>query len=197
MIRNIIKIPIIFLLKVVDLYSLYSLRTYGHLKDAGWFKSFKTSMSIDNDRNPIPWYTYPAIYFIESRIDNHMTVFEYGCGNSTLWWAHRVKKVISCEDNYAWYERIKREIPANVELYQIDSSNENQYVEKIKEYQNEFDIIIIDGWDRVNCVKNCLPALKKDGVIIWDNSDRAIYEEGYHYLLDNGYRRVDFKVSRL
>jgi hypothetical protein len=38
-----------------------------------------------------------------------MTVFEYGSGGSTLFWASRVKKVVSIEHETEWYERILKE----------------------------------------------------------------------------------------
>lgn len=37
-----------------------------------------------------------------------MIVIEYGCDNSTLWWANRVKHVISCEHDRQWYEEMKK-----------------------------------------------------------------------------------------
>ncbi len=29
-------------------------------------------------------------------------------------------------------------------------------------------------------------------MVIWDNSDRSDYEEGYEFLLGQGFRRLDF-----
>jgi hypothetical protein len=59
-------------------------------------------------------------------------------------------------------------------------------------YTNAFDAIVIDGRDRVNCCKNSLGALKAAGVIIWDNSERPDYQEGYDFLINNGFKRIDF-----
>ena len=67
-----------------------------------------------------------------------------------------------------------------------------EYSKTILRYNNAFDIIVIDGRDRVNCARNCLGALKDNGVVIWDNSDRDKYEEGYAYLVQNGFNRLDF-----
>lgn len=183
----------IFLLKKMDLYSLVSLKMGGHLKDIGWFKSSRLGIPVDDNGDPLPWMTYPSISFLEKRISSDMTVFEYSCGNSTLWWARRVQKLISCEHDKAWYERMKQLIPASVELHQIDLEYGGAYSHKIREYTRAFDIIVIDGRDRVNCAKNCLNALKENGVIIWDNSDREEYTEGYEYLLRNGFKRLDFE----
>ena len=35
-------------------------------------------------------YANGGASFFENRIHSNLTVFEYGCGNSTLWWARRV-----------------------------------------------------------------------------------------------------------
>lgn len=194
MMKKIITTPIKFLLKIFDLYSLYCLRTNGYLKDVGWFKSFKLGIPVDKFGQPIPWYTYPAISFIEKRIHDQMSVFEYGCGNSTLWWVRHVKRIVSCEHDQGWYGKMKKQVPVNVELHYVGLEFENgRYAKKVATYQNEFDIIVIDGRDRVNCAMNCLTALKEGGVIIWDNSDRPEYEAGYQYLLENGFKQIDFQ----
>lgn len=188
-----IRATIINVLKFFDLYSLYCLRRGGALKDAGWFKSFKTKTPIDRDGKPIPWMTYSAISFLERRINSNLTVFEYGCGNSTFWWARRVKNIVSCEHDMSWHEKIKELIPVNAELYHINLEYNGKYSKFISKYNQVFDIIVIDGRDRVNCAKNSLSALKENGVIIWDNSDRDCYEEGYIYLLNSGYKKIDFE----
>jgi hypothetical protein len=188
-----VKTSGVFVLKLLGLYWFLSLRRSGVLKDAGWFKSVRAGVPIDRNGMPIPWITYSAISFLEKRIDGTMSVFEYGCGNSTLWWADRVKNVVSCEHDRAWYQRVKALIPANVELHQIDLEYGGRYAKKIAEYHQAFDIVVIDGRDRVNCGKNCLSAVKKGGVIIWDDSDRDDYAEGYDHLLNNGYKRIDFE----
>ena len=129
-------------------------------------------MCVDAKGNPIPWLTYPAIEFLKKRIKKDFSVFEYGCGNSTLWWASRVKEVQSIEHDKEWYARIISKIPENVSISHIELEYGRNYSNKIKEFKNRFDIVVIDGRDRVNCAMNCLDALKSDGVIIWDNSDR-------------------------
>ena len=58
--------------------------------------------------------------------------------------------------------------------------------------KNFFDIIVIDGRDRVNCCKAALEALNDYGVILFDDSYRDRYEEGYSYLRDHGFKEIDF-----
>lgn len=65
----------------------------------------------------IPWYTYPAIEFLENKIDKNWKIFEFGSGQSTLWWAERVTEVISLESDQNWFSYIQGNMPSNVSLY--------------------------------------------------------------------------------
>jgi hypothetical protein len=187
-----IKRILVNLLKMVDLYSCFLLKRQGFLQQSGWFVSFAIQQPVDAVRRPIPWMTYSFIQFLKPKLQKEMVVFEYGCGNSTLWWANCVKQIISCEHDFSWYQKLQVIIPENVELHYIPLEYGGLYCKKISEYHKYFDIIIIDGRDRVNCARNSPPALKEDGIIIWDNSDRAIYQEGYDFLHQEGYKRLDF-----
>ena len=181
-----------YLLKKMDLYSLYSLKKSGPLKDDGWFRSFTEEASIDAEGAPLPWLTYPAIEFIKKRINKDLSVFEYGCGGSTLWWAPRVREVVSVEHDKKWYDKVVSKVPDNVSINHIELVYGGNYSKKITEFKNKFDIIVIDGRDRVNCALNCLDALTLNGVIIWDNSDRPEYSDGYTYLTEHGFNKIEF-----
>lgn len=191
-IRKFIHSASVFFLKSIDYHSLFSLQKNGPLKEDGWFRSFREGVPIDSLGNPLPWITYPAIEFLKKRIHRDMSVFEYGCGKSTLWWASRIKDVISVENDEEWYRKMAPLMPGNATLYMIKLEYGGDYSKKILEYENQFDIIVIDGRDRVNCAINSLRALKPEGVILWDNSDRAEYETGYRFLYDNGFRKIEF-----
>lgn len=194
---NIINYALHFMKKIIrrtKLYSYYNLlRSNSALKKYGWFKSVSEEIPIDAQGNPLPWLTYPAVNFIRNRISNNFKIFEYGCGNSTLWWASRVTIVYSCEHDERWYRTMKNSIPQNVFLNYIKLNSDGNYAKEISKYNNEFDVIVIDGRDRVKCIKNCLISLNDQGIIILDNSEREAYEEGINYLLNNGFKRIDFE----
>jgi hypothetical protein len=182
----------ICILDLLDLRSLYSLRRGGPLFEDGWFRSYREKASIDAAGLPLPWLTYPAIAFLLKRIRPEMSVFEYGSGGSTRWWASRVRNVVSVEHDRTWFEEVRKYQQAHVKAYQIDLSYGGEYSRKIQEFQNCFDVVVVDGRDRVNCLKNCLQALKPSGVVILDNSDRPEYSEGIEFLLVNGFKRLEF-----
>lgn len=179
-------------LRALDLYALYSLRRSGILLTDGWFRSFREQASIDAQGEPLPWVTYPAIEFLRRRLRADMSVFEYGSGGSTLWWAKRVSEVVSVEHDRSWFEKLSSSIPANVSLFHIELNDGGRYSRKIAEYNGKFDIVVVDGRDRVNCLKNSLRALNPGGVIVLDNSDRPQYAAGVEWLMANGFRKIEF-----
>lgn len=164
-------------------------RASGFLRGSGWFESYRSRMPVAFG-NPLPFYTYAAISFLEPRIERSLTVFEYGAGNSTLWWASRAKSVVSCEHDQGWFERMKSMAPANVQILHKSLVPGGEYSKQATAFVS--DVVVVDGRDRVNCAKACLPGLSERGVVIWDNSDRERYQEGFDFLRSRGFRRLDF-----
>lgn len=166
------------------------MRNHSFLNADGWWNSVKTLASVDAAGAPIPWLTYPCIDLIRDRVGPCFRVFEYGSGSSTLWWAARVESLVSCEHDPDWYASTKALVPDNVDLVFRELAD-GQYCEEISNYEDRFDVVVIDGRDRVNCAKHCLPALKRNGVVIGDNSDRERYSEGLAFLQSAGFKRLD------
>ena len=174
-----------------DLLALYTLRKYGFLAQAGWFESWRTKRPIDAEGKPVPWMTYPCVSFLATRVASWMEVFEFGCGSSTLWWADRVSKVVSCEHDSAWYATMKSQVGPNV---QLELRNLDQgYASFIEQFPHRFHIAIVDGRDRVNCIKHSLGSLAPDGILLLDNSERPQYLPGIEFLIRQGFRRLDFE----
>lgn len=187
-----VKKLIIGVMKALDIYSIYLLRVGGVPREDGWFRSFREERSVDLDGNPIPWLTYPAIAFIARRIRPDMSVFEYGCGSSTLWWAQRVKEVVACEHDREWYRSVVTKVPDNATVHHVPLEYGGEYCHKVSATGKKFDIVVVDGRDRVNCVRNAVGSLAPGGVFIWDNSDREEYREGYQLLFDQGFKKIEF-----
>jgi hypothetical protein len=164
-----------------------------YLKNEGWNNSVKKSVPLNAENKPLPWFTYPSIHFLKDRIKKDFTVFEFGSGNSTLWFSSRVHQIISLEHDVVWYNLMKDKFAklSNID-YKFKNIENGEYANEILNYTKHFDIIVIDGRDRINCCKNSLPALKDNGVIIFDNSERKEYSEGYELFLKNDFRRIDF-----
>ena len=138
-------------------------------REFGQYRSIASGQSIDRAGMPIPWYSYPAIEYIRQLDFSDKAVFEYGSGNSTLFWAARSKSVVAVEDDHAWYERVRQSLPDHVE-YLLKPAKDD-YVSAISNVAGPFDVIIIDGSHRYDCAVAALPHLASDGFVILDNSD--------------------------
>jgi hypothetical protein len=83
-------------------------------------------------------------------------------------------------------------VPGNVDLLHVDLVPGGDYCKRAHACGEKFDVIVIDGRDRVNCAFESLPALTDEGVIVWDNSDRERYGEGIQRLAARGFKKIEF-----
>jgi hypothetical protein len=171
----------------------YVLLRRAFLKDSGWAASTRANSPVDRDGRPLAWYTYAALGFLEPRLRPEMEVFEYGAGNSTLWWASRTSFVASVESDPDWVALLTPRLPENVDLRFEPLTENGPYAHSASARERLFDIIVIDGFDRNNCALNCLAALKLNGVLVWDNSDwRQLYGDALAQLETQGFREIQF-----
>ena len=180
---------ILIKLKIGGVIQLF---TASGLRDDGWFESFNTKRSIDKDGNPIPWCTYSFIKFIEPRLKKDFKVFEYGSGNSTLWYASRVAYVKCVEHDKNWFDKNKHLYPVNVNAVIRPFNNDKTYANEINADDTKYHIVIIDGVDRNNCVMLCLSKLTENGIIIYDNTQVPDYNPSIEFLQQSGFKRIDF-----
>lgn len=145
----------------------------------------------DEKREINPWWTASAIHIIKNRLNKSMRVFEWGAGNSTLFYGKRVEEVVSIEHDLKWYTKMRETVGANVEIRYIALEYGGEYCNAIMQEKRFFDIISIDGRDRVRCAKYAVSRIKDSGVIIWDDAEREEYQEGYDYLQQLGFKKLE------
>jgi precorrin-6B methylase 2 len=169
---------------------LLAMQHQGYFIETGWIKSYKNRSPVDADDNPIPWTTYAYISFIQEYLKDHHIVFEFGAGNSTFYYAKRVKQLYSVEHNKEWFHKIAAKKPANATLHykQLD----HNYTETIQEIDTPFDVVIIDGRKRVECIEKSIDCLAENGIIVLDDSERREYYPGIELLNSKGFKRLDF-----
>jgi len=171
---------------------LFQLKKEGYLYNIGWLNSMLSGKIVDRQNNPLPWVTYPFINFIGNRLKNDMDVFEFGSGNSTIYYASKVRSITTVENDGQWYNKIKNALPTNAHLYYAKLEKGADYSNYALTTNAKYDLIIVDGRDRVNCCMNNLESLKPSGVIVLDDSERQRYQPGILFLIENGFKRIDF-----
>jgi hypothetical protein len=151
---------------------------------------------------PSPWLSPSAIIFLKYYLNKNQIGCEFGSGFSTLFFAPKIKTLVSIEHNESWYLMIKNKLNksqiTNVEYHlkpendSIEFENvffpfENEklivrrdfvnYFSALDNYENEyFDFILVDGRARCECALMSIDKLKKGGIMILDNSERVRYQ---------------------
>jgi len=180
------------LLSPARIKALLSFGVKGYLSEIGWFKAFDTRSAVDRHSEPIPWVTYSFIDFIADRIQKDHTVFEFGSGNSTFYYAQRAKRVVSVEHDRAWFDKISSSKPPNSEMIFCELQQDGDYSRMPESMGFKFDIIIVDGRDRANCCYHSLGALSERGVLVLDDSEREHYVSAISFFKKEGFRELSF-----
>jgi len=97
---------------------------------------------------------------------------EWGSGRSTIWFAERVRSLVSVEHNPDWYGRISTELKArglkNVEYHLCEDAQE--YSRLADNFPLEsFDFCLVDGEARDHCALKAISLVKPGGIVIVDN----------------------------
>jgi hypothetical protein len=164
----------------------------GLLIQYGWLRSWWANEPVDRDGRPLPWLTYPAIDFLSQFDFSGSHIFEWGSGNSTLWWQRRAKSIVSVESDPAWAQKLKLQLTTNVE-YRITKRGARDEIAVLHTFPpRSFDVIVIDnhGPFRWRCAESALGYLAKGGMIILDNSEQCL--RAAKVLRDAGLIEIDF-----
>lgn len=181
--------PLVVLAKAVGLMT--SSRSF--LRQSGYIESVKLKKPIRRDGAPIPWMNYSMVAFLEERLQPDLSLFEYGCGNSTLFYASRVADVVSVERDPDWYRYVEKNMPANVRLILHHPFDVTEYVGLMSRQQRRFDVIVVDDAARGECLLAAPPNLSERGVIVLDDTQRGEHDRAIASLQPRGFRSLVFR----
>jgi len=133
----------------------------------------------------LPWYSFSAIDFLDRYVTKEMTVFEYGGGGSTIFYARRAKRVICVESSHDWADKIEQVIKeqkitnTTVLRHPFDISDKpafekSTYLNCVRDY--DVDVYAIDGYEEdVQLRPICFGLVEKiigEGIVVLDDSWR-------------------------
>jgi hypothetical protein len=130
-----------------------------------------------------PWLSFGAIAYMSDRLGPTSSVFEYGSGGSTLWFADRVGRVTSVEHDPDWRARVQREIEraqrgnASVMLREPTPALESpesfeHYARACETFPDEsFDLVLVDGKTRLACLERAALKVRVGGLLALDDSE--------------------------
>jgi hypothetical protein len=122
----------------------------------------------DTDRNlTFPWYTIGCLEWLTKMDLSELSVFEYGCGRSSIWWKNECKSWTGVDSNPDWANGAK----VTVDFHEYTTACTD----------GKYDIIIIDGIYRDECTEHALKSINPGGYIIIDNWDQATTDMPIEY----------------
>lgn len=179
------------LLRMRFLRKLGTLATHGYLAETGWVRSVLRDEGAIDATGPVPWATFPYIAFIGPRLRADLRLFEYGAGNSTLYYAPRVKEIFSVEHDEAFVRALAPHLPGNAHVVH-EPLHAESYVRAMERVGGRFDVAVVDGRDRVRCAAVAVTRLGAGGVLVLDDAERDDYAAATAAWMAAGFRRLDF-----
>ena len=122
-----------------------------------------------------PWLTSSAVSILSTYLKNSDIGLEWGSGRSTVWFAARIKHLVSVEDNQEWYQRVKEKLDylkLNNTKYLLATDRES-YIGAADQFQeNSLDFVLVDGRDyRSTCAVKAVSKVRAGGIIVVDNAN--------------------------
>lgn len=136
---------------------------------------------IDHRARPAdPWLTREAIGLLDRLLRPADVAVEFGSGRSTTWFAKRVGRLTSVEDNAEWFrivtEKLKAAGQANVDYLHRPrdvpdtDGAKAAYVRVLDGMADEsLDFVLVDGIYRNHCAVRAVAKVKRGGMIAVDN----------------------------
>lgn len=143
---------------------------------------------MDKTGNPLPWMNYCVIDFLRDRLTAESRVFEFGGGQSTLFFSSLALSVTTVERDPVYHEVLNNQIPSNVRL--LHRPEEEDYVSSLTTCKDQFDLILVDGHYRERCLLLAAEKLTERGIIVLDDCDRKEYSLAIRDLRLRGFRSL-------
>jgi hypothetical protein len=118
----------------------------------------------------VPWLSFSAISYLEPLITGKR-VFEFGSGMSTLWFAERCSEVVAVESDKDWHRIVTAQLEGVSNVKVIHAPSTEKYLGALLAAGDYFDLILIDGLYRSECLDLAKARLKPEGIVVVDDTD--------------------------
>lgn len=139
-----------------------------------------------------PLWPTAFIEWLEPRLNKSLDVLEWGSGNGSLWLARRVNSLVSVEHHVQWNRALRPILAPNARLVYVPLSRLDYYPQIIDYFTRKFDIIIIDGMRRDDCIHRAIDHLAPGGLMVLDNSDSEAFASQV-WLKQRGWKSITLR----
>lgn len=178
--------------KVKNMFSSFKHRSIRH-----WTPRYIINrlvlMNYERNNPNSPWLTHFMVDLLDTWLCSTDVGLEFGSGRSTIWFAKRVKHLISVEHDPEWYAKVNKQLHmlgepiserVDYRLLQVEKAKPetSEYVKVFEEIKNEsLDFCLVDGMARDYCALASIDKLKSGGILIIDNINWYWTQEPKYY----------------
>ena len=186
------KSPLSWMETVRTILTWHGIRTHV-LDQTGWNKTRQTKRAMLHDE-PIPWWTYASVQFIDQVISTSSQILEIGGGNSSLYWMARGNNLVTLETSPVWIKELTLDKRFNIKKHQIVHIPNEDLISISNVLENQlFDVVINDGsGDRAMIGEYLATKVRDNGIFVWDNSEREHDRKAIEHLKLNGWNALEF-----
>jgi len=142
-----------------------------------------------------PWLSKETVQWLDEYLTKNMSILEYGGGNSTIWFAKRVKYVCCWENHHEWSAIINLWL-SNEGLNNVDVITEGEPMPNRK-----FDMVFIDNDNfrgvvkgvgnhhRAEKILEAFSYISPGGIIVLNDDTKGSENVARKILLENGWSR--------
>ena len=149
----------------------------------------------------MPFLGTEMIEYLKKKTRQGGRVLEFGCGGSTIWFALRGCEVVSYEHSQLWADRVlellKEYEDSLVVGLKVDLRVRPKYpILGMEELEGFFDIILVDGRRRSECMEFYHKNVRKGGLLALDNSEVEKWQPGVTFMDCLGWEKIKLNGFR-
>lgn len=140
-------------------------------------------MDFSHDKT-IPHWPLPAVNTVERFLQDIQapSSFEYGSGYSTKWIEDRVESHTTVEHDKHWVDKVQALTKKTTIIFAPEPKQEAYFKAICRYPERHFDLVVVDGRNRVKCGMRCLDHVRPGGLFVLDDSKRKRYQELHDFV---------------
>lgn len=148
-----------------------------------------------------PWVDAEALATMERIVHPGCHVFEWGAGGSTLWFGLKGARVRTVEHAQEWHDAVLTELrplnlPVKLLFRLLEPPTCTSYVNAVLETPQTYDLVFVDGRQRVQCFRTAIDRVNSDGYILLHDSERGNYAECRNIAAEHGFTVSEIVEAR-
>ena len=168
---------------------------------ASWFADRFSSRAAPAEQG-LPWIAWPCVDYLARYLQPSHHVFEWGGGGSTLFFLKKGCRVTTVESDPEWVRQLQDRVRAqspdarsrwDLRFVPVKGNGDPSIGEYVRQVSTgaPWDVVMVDGWSRMNCLLAGRDDVKAGGVLVIDNANQKQFADVPQLM--EGWQRYPFR----